>query len=87
MFLVAALDIPTREEIDDVIREAERILSDAVLDDETHITTTRVAPPRTAPRARRSGDPDATVAAHGGSAPMMAHVPWARSPPGRQELD
>lgn len=85
MILVAALDIPTREEIDDVIREAEQILIDAALDDETHITTTRVAPARSLPR-----EDDSVVFAEPLMNPRRISAPttrvrWARSPP-RQAL-
>jgi hypothetical protein len=81
MFLVAALDIPTREEIDDVIREAEQILSDAVLDDETHITTTRVAPPRSLPREDDSVVLPAFSIDLSRISARTTRVRWARSPP------
>lgn len=81
MFLVAALDILTCEEIDDVIREAEQILSDAVLDDETPITTTRVAPPRSMPREDDSVViPESSTDASRMSA-RTRRFRWARSPP------
>jgi hypothetical protein len=82
MFLVAVLDIPTRQEVDDLIREAEQLLIDAALDDEFRPTITRTAPPSTAPREGRSGDLVGREEAGRRMSPSTTRVPWARSPPG-----
>lgn len=81
MILVAALDIPTQEEIDDVIREAEQILSDAVFDDQNHTTFTREAPSRDLFRDEGPGVLDGCGTNSRTTSTRTTHVPWARSPP------
>jgi hypothetical protein len=81
MILVAALDIPTREEIDNVIWEAEQILIGAVLDDRTDTIQTRRAAIRTRlhPVSRR--DHAVLPNTRLGMAMRGDVFPWARSPP------
>lgn len=86
MLLVAAIDVPTREEAGDVIREAEQILIDAVLDNKSHITITPVAPPRTAPREDPTAIPAGSSAGWWHSSTWATRFPWARSPPRRKKL-
>lgn len=83
MILIAAVEIPTSEEIDGVIREAEQILIDAVFDDILGSTGTRTG-------TESAGTPPGSVSSPGSAAPRAQrvdviprwlHSPWARSPP------
>ena len=87
MLLVAALDTPTRDDIDDVIREAEQILVDAVFDDGTRVTVTRAAPPLTPSRAKPAGVPGCSTTPRRRISRPTTSTPWARSPPRRPTHD
>lgn len=87
MLLVAALDTPTRDDIDDVIREAEQILVDAVLDDATRVTITRAAPPLTPARAKPAATPGCSTTSWRRISRPTTSTPWARSPPRRPTHD
>ncbi len=80
MLLVAALDTPTRDDIDDVLREAEQILVDAVLDDATRVTVTRAAPPLTPFREKPAGAPGCSTTSWRRISRPTTSTPWARSP-------
>lgn len=88
MFLVAALDTPTQSEIDDVIREAEQLLIDAVvLDEQTGTTVTPRAPVQAAWRQHELDALDGAPRSQRRLLLPSTQTPWARSPPRRSTVD